>query len=101
MELHHSKHHQTYVTNVNVAMEKNAAAEAAGDMAALIALQGAIKFNGGGKLYAPFFSFAPSKVHNCFGKLCTNSPKCVCPGYQTSGHVNHSIFWTNLCPKKV
>jgi len=63
MELHHSKHHQTYVTNINVALEKNAAAEAAGDMAEQIALQGAIKFNGG-------------------------------------GHVNHSIFWTNLCPKK-
>ncbi len=52
---------QAYVTNLNVALEKQAAAEAKGDVAAMIALQGAIKFNGG-------------------------------------GHVNHSLFWTNLAP---
>mmetsp|Transcript_3865 Transcript_3865/g.10946 ORF Transcript_3865/g.10946 Transcript_3865/m.10946 type:complete len:221 (+) Transcript_3865:86-748(+) len=63
MELHHSKHHQTYVNNVNVAMEKYADAQAKGDMATQIAMHDAIKFNGG-------------------------------------GHVNHSIFWTNLCPAK-
>lgn len=61
MQIHHSKHHNTYVTNLNAALEKYADAEAKGDMAAMIALQGAIKFNGG-------------------------------------GHVNHSIFWTNLAP---
>ncbi len=77
MELHHSKHHQTYVTNVNVAMEKNAAAEAAGDMAALIALQGAIKFNGGGKISAPF-SFSPSKVQNLFRRAMGQTRPNVC-----------------------
>jgi Fe-Mn family superoxide dismutase len=61
MEIHHSKHHQTYVTNFNATMEKYQDAEAAGDVATMIALQPAIKFNGG-------------------------------------GHVNHSIFWTNLSP---
>ena len=61
MELHHSKHHNTYVTNYNNAMEQHEDAAARGDTAAMIALQGAIKFNGG-------------------------------------GHVNHSIFWTNLAP---
>ncbi|KAL6762271.1 mitochondrial Mn superoxide dismutase [Haematococcus lacustris] len=63
MELHHKKHHQAYITNYNAAIEKYAEAEGKGDVAAMIALQGAIKFNGG-------------------------------------GHVNHSIFWTNLLPSK-
>jgi len=63
MEIHHKKHHQTYVNNLNAALEKYAVAEAKRDVATMIGLQGAIKFNGG-------------------------------------GHVNHSIFWTNLAPKK-
>lgn len=62
MRIHHTKHHQAYVNNLNTALEKYAEAEAKGDVAAMIALQSPIKFNGG-------------------------------------GHVNHSIFWTNLAPK--
>lgn len=61
MELHYTKHHKGYVTNLNAALEKYADAESKGDLSAMIALQQAIKFNGG-------------------------------------GHVNHSIFWTNLAP---
>ena len=59
MEIHHTKHHQTYVTNLVAALEQLDAAVAAGDVARVIALQDAVRFNGG-------------------------------------GHVNHSIFWTNL-----
>jgi len=61
MQIHHSKHHQTYVNNLNVAEEQFAEAKATGDAAKMSALTGAIRFNGG-------------------------------------GHVNHSIFWTNLSP---
>ncbi len=61
MELHYTKHHQGYVNNLNAALEKYQTAEKKQDMAQMIALQQAIKFNGG-------------------------------------GHVNHSIFWTNLAP---
>ncbi|RLN86124.1 hypothetical protein BBJ28_00005156 [Nothophytophthora sp. Chile5] len=61
MEIHHQKHHQTYVTNYNAALEQYAEAELKQDHAKMIALQPALKFNGG-------------------------------------GHVNHSIFWTNLAP---
>ena len=50
MELHHSKHHQTYVNAFNAALEKYQTAESKGDIASTIALQGALKFNGGGKL---------------------------------------------------
>ncbi|KAJ0399073.1 hypothetical protein P43SY_008693 [Pythium insidiosum] len=63
MQLHHQKHHQAYVTNYNVALEQHAEAEHKGDHAKMIALQPALRFNGG-------------------------------------GHVNHSIFWTNLAPPK-
>ena len=66
MELHHKKHHQAYVTNLNAALEKeNEADQKAGleGLSAKITLQSAIQFNGG-------------------------------------GHINHSIFWTNLLPPK-
>lgn len=62
MSLHYHKHHQTYVNNLNKALEQYAIAEKENKLAKMIELQSAIKFNGG-------------------------------------GHVNHSIFWTNLAPK--
>lgn len=61
MELHHKKHHNTYVTKLNEALEKYAQAEANEDLSTMVSLQPAIRFNGG-------------------------------------GHINHSIFWTNLAP---
>jgi Fe-Mn family superoxide dismutase len=61
MQLHYSKHHNGYVANLNAALEKYYDAESKGDIASMIGLQQAIRFNGG-------------------------------------GHVNHSIFWTNLAP---
>nr|QPZ88999.1 superoxide dismutase [Chlamydomonas sp. ICE-L] len=63
MELHYSKHHKSYVDNLNKLMNQTVEAEEKGDLAKVISLQGAIKFNGG-------------------------------------GHINHAIFWTNLCPPK-
>eukprot|EP00043_Microstomoeca_roanoka_P026054 m.10584 g.10584 ORF g.10584 m.10584 type:complete len:222 (+) comp6128_c0_seq1:85-750(+) len=64
MRIHHSKHHQTYVNNLNVAEEQYYEAVNKGDLTRAIALQNAIKFNGG-------------------------------------GHINHTIFWTNLAPQKL
>ncbi|XP_061561107.1 superoxide dismutase [Mn], mitochondrial [Phycodurus eques] len=61
MQLHHSKHHATYVNNLNVTEEKYKEALAKGDVTAQVTFQPALKFNGG-------------------------------------GHINHSIFWTNLSP---
>jgi Fe-Mn family superoxide dismutase len=61
MKLHYSKHHAGYVSNLNIALEKYAEVEKKRDLPAMIELQQAIKFNGG-------------------------------------GHLNHSIFWTNLAP---
>lgn len=62
MHLHHQKHHNAYVTNLNAALEKYEEAEKKEDLTSMIAQQPAIRFNGG-------------------------------------GHINHSIFWTNLAPK--
>jgi Fe-Mn family superoxide dismutase len=55
MELHYTKHHQAYVNNLNAALEKYAEAEKKGDVAAMIALQPAIRFNGGGHVNHAIF----------------------------------------------
>lgn len=62
MELHHKKHHHTYVAKLNEALEKYEQAEKEEDLSTMISLQPAIRFNGG-------------------------------------GHINHSVFWTNLAPQ--
>jgi Fe-Mn family superoxide dismutase len=62
MELHHSKHHQAYVTGANTALEQLAEAREAGNLANVNKLEKDLAFNLG-------------------------------------GHVNHSIFWTNLSPE--
>jgi Fe-Mn family superoxide dismutase len=61
MELHHSKHHQAYVTGANGALAAMAVARDKGDLANVNKLEKDLAFNLG-------------------------------------GHVNHSIFWTNLSP---
>ena len=55
MTLHHTKHHNTYVTNLNKGLEQLDTALNTGDVSSLIALQGAIKFNGGGHLNHSLF----------------------------------------------
>ena len=55
MELHHSKHHQTYITNLNAALKSYATALSESDIASQIALQAAIKFNGGGHINHSLF----------------------------------------------
>lgn len=55
MNLHYNKHHAGYVANLNKAMEQLADAEQKQDLAAEIALQSAIKFNGGGNINHSIF----------------------------------------------
>ncbi|KAK5005662.1 Superoxide dismutase [Mn], mitochondrial [Cryomyces antarcticus] len=55
MELHHSKHHNTYVTSYNAAMEKMAAAQSSEDIQSQIALQPLINFHGGGHINHSLF----------------------------------------------
>jgi Fe-Mn family superoxide dismutase len=61
MELHHSKHHQTYVTGANTAIAQLAEARDSGNLANVNKLEKDLAFNLG-------------------------------------GHVNHSVFWTNMSP---
>ena len=61
MELHHGKHHQTYITNLNAALKTQAEAVHTSDIAGQVQRQQGIRFNAG-------------------------------------GHINHSLFWQNLCP---
>jgi Fe-Mn family superoxide dismutase len=55
MQIHHAKHHQAYVTNLNAALVQYAEAEKKHDLEKMVALQAAIKFNGGGHVNHSFF----------------------------------------------
>ncbi|RYC53760.1 hypothetical protein CHU98_g12449 [Xylaria longipes] len=55
MELHHDKHHQTYITNLNKALEVSAVATAEGRLHDAAAQLSAIRFNGGGHINHSLF----------------------------------------------
>ncbi|KAL2651315.1 hypothetical protein R1flu_019443 [Riccia fluitans] len=63
MQLHHSKHHQAYVTGFNQAMEKLQEAHSKRDPQTIVQLQSLIKFNGGGHVNHSIFwqNLAPVK----------------------------------------
>lgn len=64
MELHHSKHHQAYVTNFNAAKEQLDEAVAKNNTDKIIQLQGAMRFNGGGHINHSIFwkNLTPDKT---------------------------------------
>lgn len=55
MKIHHQKHHQAYVTNLNAALEKFEDAKASNNLDKQVFLQSQIKFNGGGNLNHTIF----------------------------------------------
>ncbi|RPA95533.1 manganese and iron superoxide dismutase [Choiromyces venosus 120613-1] len=64
MQIHHSKHHQTYVNNLNAATANHVKALQENDVRAQINLQQAIKFNGGGHINHSLFwaNLAPANT---------------------------------------
>jgi superoxide dismutase, Fe-Mn family len=50
MQLHHDKHHNTYVTALNEVLEKLAAARDKGDFGAIVGMEKTLSFNLGGHL---------------------------------------------------
>ena len=79
MTLHHTKHHQAYVSGLNAAEEAYAKASTPKEH---IKLQAALKFNGGG----------------AFVVLHTRSYLALKRLRSLVGHINHSLFWKNLAP---
>jgi Fe-Mn family superoxide dismutase len=69
MEIHHTKHHNTYVVNLNTALEKLDKANQIADVNTIIALQPALKFNGGGHLNHSLFweNLAPPSATGSVG----------------------------------
>ena len=55
MELHHSKHHNTYVTALNDTLEKLAAAREKGDFGTIVGLEKTLSFNLGGHINHSIF----------------------------------------------
>lgn len=64
MELHHSKHHQAYITNFNAAEAQLQEALSKNDTSKIISLQNALRFNGGGHLNHSIFwdNLTPTKT---------------------------------------
>jgi superoxide dismutase, Fe-Mn family len=80
MTIHHTKHHNTYVTNLNATLEKLDAALSAGNVSTLISLQGALKFNGGGHLN-----------HTLFWENLSPASSSSPPGAKLSATINESF----------
>lgn len=55
LEIHHSKHHQTYVNNLNKSVEGLIVASEKNNVDEISQLSQAIKFNGGGHFNHSFF----------------------------------------------
>lgn len=55
MEIHHSKHHATYVNNLNTVTGTLESAVKEGNTGAIIGFHGALKFNGGGHINHSIF----------------------------------------------
>ena len=75
MRIHHSKHHNGYVTNLNAAVKKLGEAEAAGDVSAINQCK---------------------PIDQTFIILIIFSIVAGAINFNGGGHLNHTIFWSNM-----
>ncbi|KAK6199610.1 manganese-superoxide dismutase [Scheffersomyces amazonensis] len=68
-EIHYKKHHQTYVTSFNAAVDDLAKANSVGDVKRAIQLQENVKFHGGGHTNHVLFWKSLSPVQKFGGKV--------------------------------
>nr|UYG55614.1 superoxide dismutase 2 [Geocoris pallidipennis] len=78
MELHYTKHHNAYVTNLNAAECQLKEAIEKNDIAKVIALQPALKFNGGGHIN---HSILWSTLSNCGGQPSEQLMGAICQAF--------------------
>lgn len=84
MELHHSKHHQAYVTGANTALEQLAEARDKGDFATVNQLEKNLAFNLGGHVnHTAFGRTSHQKVEN---QRVTSPPRSL----SNSAHLRRS-----------
>jgi Fe-Mn family superoxide dismutase len=84
MELHHSKHHQTYVTNLNAALKNQQVAIQASDVPTQVGLQQAFRFNAGGHINHSLFWQNLTPANSSEAKSSA-APKLVAKIKQTWG----------------
>ncbi|KAL4740488.1 Manganese/iron superoxide dismutase [Aspergillus similis] len=75
MTLHHQKHHQTYITNLNTLLEAQATAMQANNIPSLISLQQKIKFNGGGHINHSLFWENLAPYNSAATDIITSAPE--------------------------
>jgi Fe-Mn family superoxide dismutase len=69
LELHHKKHHQTYINNYNILIKEFDGAMQKGETEKMVSLTQDIKFNGGSHINHSFFWKNLAPVKNGGGKL--------------------------------
>lgn len=109
MTLHHTKHHMTYVNNLNIALEKFYEAKHKNDISSMISLEPMLRFNGGGHINHSIFwqNLSPKGGGEPEGDLLLEikesfstfdnfkNQMCV----QASGVQGSGWAWLGFCPK--
>ncbi|KPM08648.1 superoxide dismutase [Mn] 1, mitochondrial-like protein 1 [Sarcoptes scabiei] len=110
IKLHHGKHHQAYVNNLNISLEKLEEAKQKNDVKVIIQLEQNIRFNRGGHVNHSIYwqNLAPigkggepkgqllKAINDTFGSLekCQEKISSLAVGVQGSGW-----SWLCMCPK--
>ncbi|RYP47373.1 hypothetical protein DL768_006541 [Monosporascus sp. mg162] len=98
MELHHQKHHQTYITNLNKALEASATALSQGRLQDSQAQLSAIRFNGGGHINHSLFWENLAPASSADARIDDAAPKLKAAIASTWGSVDKfkDVFSTAL-----